>query len=131
LKFTLGLLFVGLSFLLLVPAASTAQSGAGIRVSPMWLVGVYFLQVAGELCVSPVGLSLVTKLAPYRVVGLMMGVWFLSIAVGNIIAGWLAGFFKTYPLPSLFGAVGLTAIGAGIVLLTLLKPIKKLMGGVR
>jgi POT family proton-dependent oligopeptide transporter len=131
LKFTLGLLFVGLSFLLLVPASSTAQSGAGIRVSPMWLVGVYFLQVAGELCVSPVGLSLVTKLAPQRVVGLMMGVWFLSIAVGDIIAGWLAGFFKTYPLPSLFGAVGIVAIAASIMLLTLLKPIKKLMGGVR
>jgi proton-dependent oligopeptide transporter, POT family len=131
LKFTLGLLFVGLSFLLLVPAASTAQSAEGIRVSPMWLVGVYFLQVAGELCVSPVGLSLVTKLAPQRIVGLMMGVWFLSIAVGDIIAGWLAGFFKTYPLPSLFGAVGITAIGASVVLLLLIRPIKKLMGGVR
>jgi proton-dependent oligopeptide transporter, POT family len=131
LKFTLGLLFVGLSFLLLVPASSAAQSGEGIRVSPMWLVGVYFLQVAGELCVSPVGLSLVTKLAPQRVVGLMMGVWFLSIAVGDIIAGYLAGFFKTYPLPSLFGAVGIVAIGASIVLFALLKPIKKLMGGVR
>jgi POT family proton-dependent oligopeptide transporter len=130
-KFTMGLLFVGLSFLLLVPAASTAQSGEGIRVSPMWLVGVYFLQVAGELCVSPVGLSLVTKLAPQRIVGLMMGVWFLSIAVGDIIAGWLAGFFKTYPLPSLFGAVGITAIGASVVLLLLIRPIKKLMGGVR
>lgn len=131
LKFTLGLLFVGLSFLLLVPASTAAQSGEGIRVSPMWLVGVYFLQVAGELCVSPVGLSLVTKLAPQRVVGLMMGVWFLSIAVGDIIAGWLAGFFKTYPLPSLFGAVGIVAIAASIVLFTLLKPIKKLMGGIR
>lgn len=131
LKFTLGLLFVGLSFLLLVPAASTAQSAEGIRVSPMWLVGVYFLQVAGELCVSPVGLSLVTKLAPQRIVGLMMGVWFLSIAVGDIIAGRLAGFFKTYPLPSLFGAVAMTAIGASVVLLLLIKPIKKLMGGIR
>jgi proton-dependent oligopeptide transporter, POT family len=131
LKFTLGLLFVGLSFLLLVPAASTAQSREGIRVSPMWLVGVYFLQVAGELCVSPVGLSLVTKLAPQRIVGLMMGVWFLSIAVGDIIAGKLAGFFKTYPLPSLFAAVAITAIGASVVLLLLIKPIKKLMGGIR
>jgi POT family proton-dependent oligopeptide transporter len=130
-KFTLGLIFVGLSFLLLVPASSAAQSGEGMRVSPMWLVGVYFLQVVGELCVSPVGLSLVTKLAPYRVVGFMMGIWFLSIAVGDIIAGWLTGFFQTYPLTTLFGAVGVVAIAAGFILFLLIKPIKKLMSGVR
>jgi POT family proton-dependent oligopeptide transporter len=128
-KFTFGLLFVGLGFLLLVPGSGLA--GSGIRVSPMWLIGVYFLHVVGELCLSPVGLSVVTKLAPQRVVGLMMGVWFLAIAVGDIIAGFLAGLFKTYPLPQLFTAVGLTAIGGAVVLLTLVPAIKKLMGGVR
>lgn len=128
-KFMMGLIFVGLSFLLLVPGSSFAQ--AGTLVSPLWLVGVYFLQVVGELCVSPVGLSLVTKLAPQRIVGIMMGVWFLSIAVGDIIAGKLAGLFQSYPLPTLFGTVAMTAIGAGVVLLALIPSIKKLMGGVR
>jgi POT family proton-dependent oligopeptide transporter len=96
----------------------------------MWLVGVYFLEVVGELCLSPVGLSLVTKLAPRKVVGMMMGVWFLSIAVGSIIAGYLTRFMEGYSLPNLFGGVGLVAIGAAVVLLLLIKPIKRLMGGV-
>jgi len=125
-KFTLGLLFVGLGFLLLVPAAS-AQ---GVLVSPMWLVGVYLLHTIGELCLSPVGLSAMTKLAPRRIVGLMMGVWFLSIAAGNKLGGWVAGFFDTLPLPQLFGAVAGTTIGAGILLLLLVRPIRRLMGGV-
>ena len=127
-KFTLGLLLVGLAFLLLVPGSRIAE--AGIRVSPMWLVGVYFLEVVGELCLSPVGLSLVTKLAPRRVIGLMMGVWFLSIAVGSIIAGKMAGFMESYPMPKLFGSVGTVAVAASIILALLIRPIRKLMGGV-
>ena len=96
----------------------------------MWLVGVYFLEVVGELCLSPVGLSLVTKLAPRRVIGLMMGVWFLSIAVGSIIAGKMAGFMESYPMPKLFGSVGMVAVAASIILALLIRPIRKLMGGV-
>ncbi len=129
-KFAIGLFFSGLGFLLLVPAASIAQSTAGMRVSPLWLVGVYFLLELGELSVSPVGLSLVTKLAPQRVVGLMMGIWFLSISLGSVIGGWLSGFFQTYPLPKLFGAVSVTAVAAAFLLFLLIKPVRKLMGGV-
>ncbi|HEX9283265.1 MAG TPA: peptide MFS transporter [Gemmatimonadales bacterium] len=129
-KFTLGLLFVGLSFLLLVPAATIAQSGGGVRVSPLWLVGVYFLQELGEVSLYPVGLSLTTKLAPARVAGLMMGVWLLSVSAGDLIAGWIAGLFKSYPLPLLFGAVAATAIAAGVVLALLIRPVRRLMGGV-
>jgi POT family proton-dependent oligopeptide transporter len=128
-KFSLGLLFVGLSFLLLVPGAAIAQS-QGIKVSPMWLVGVYFLQTVGELCLSPVGLSMVTKLAPPRIVGLMLGVFFLSIALGNKLGGYCAGFFDRLPLPTLFGAVAGTTLTAGLILFFLIKPIRKLMGGV-
>jgi len=128
-KFSLGLLFVGLSFLLLVPGAAIAQS-QGIKVSPMWLVGVYFLQTIGELCLSPVGLSMVTKLAPPRIVGLMLGVFFLSIALGNKLGGYCAGFFDRLPLPTLFGAVAGTTLTAGLILFFLIKPIRKLMGGV-
>jgi POT family proton-dependent oligopeptide transporter len=129
-KFSFGLLLVGLSFLLLVPAAAIAQAQA-MRVSPMWLVGVYLLQTFGELCLSPVGLSMVTKLAPPRIVGLMMGVWFLSISFGNKLGGYTAGFFEKLPLPQLFGAVAATTIVAGVILFLLVKPIRSLMGGVK
>jgi POT family proton-dependent oligopeptide transporter len=128
-KFSFGLVFVGLGFLLLVPAAAIAQANS-VRVSPMWLVGVYFLHTVGELCLSPVGLSMVTKLAPPRIVGLMMGVWFLSISLGNKVGGYIAGFFDRFPLPQLFGAVAATTIVAGIILATLIRPIRRLMGGV-
>ena len=127
-KFGWGLFLVGLGFLLLVPAATSAEGGA--LVSPAWLVGVYLLHTYGELCLSPVGLSLVTKLAPQRVVGLMMGVWFLSIASGNKVGGWVAGFFETLPLPMLFGAVAATTIGSAVVLVLLIRPVRRLMGGV-
>jgi len=127
-KFTLGLLFVGLGFLLLVPAAAMAQKGT--LVSPLWLTGVYLLHTVGELCLSPVGLSVVTKLAPVRIVGLMMGVWFLATAFGNKLGGWVAGFFGQLPLPLLFGAVAGTTIASALVLLVLVSPVKKLMGGV-
>jgi POT family proton-dependent oligopeptide transporter len=126
----LGLLLVGLGMLLLVPAAAMAQT-QGIKVSPWWLVGVYLLHTWGELCLSPIGLSVVTKLAPPRIVGFMMGVWFFSIAVGNKAAGYAAGLFDKMPLPKLFGSVGVMTIVAGIILLMLLHPIKRLMGDVK
>jgi POT family proton-dependent oligopeptide transporter len=128
-KFGFGLFFVGLSFLLLVPGAALAQS-QGIKVSPMWLIGVYFLQTVGELCLSPVGLSMVTKLAPPRIVGLMLGVFFLSISFGNKLGGYCAGFFDRLPLPKLFGAVAGTTLAAAFILFLLVKPIRRLMGGV-
>jgi POT family proton-dependent oligopeptide transporter len=129
-KFAISLLFVGFGMLLLVPAARMAQ-GTGVRVSPWWLVGVYFLHTVGELCLSPVGLSIVTKLAPPRIVGLMMGVWFFSIALGNKAAGYAAGLFDSMPLPKLFGSVGLMTITAGVVLLLIIKPIRSLMGDIK
>jgi POT family proton-dependent oligopeptide transporter len=128
-KFVFGLIFVGLGFLLLVPAAQISQS-QGVRVSPMWLVGLYFLHTVGELCLSPVGLSTVTKLAPPRIVGFMMGIWFMSISLGGKLGAWVAGYFDRFPLPTLFGLVAATTIGAGVVLITLVPTIRKLMGGV-
>jgi proton-dependent oligopeptide transporter, POT family len=83
-KFIYGLLFAGIAFVVITIASLLAASG---RVSPMWLVIVYLIQTFGELCLSPVGLSTVTKLSPARMVGLMMGVWFLSISIGSYIAG--------------------------------------------
>jgi POT family proton-dependent oligopeptide transporter len=128
-KFILGLLFIGLAYCLLVPAAWMTAHG---RISPLWLVGLYFLEVVGEMCLSPVGLSTVTKLAPVKLVGIMMGVWFLAAAFGSKLAGYLSGFYvpQSGTLVKLYGsiAVGLL-ISAGI--LALLTPrVKKLMGTV-
>src|SRR5258707_12403397 len=128
-KFALALLFVGLAFVLLMPAGATAPGG--VKISPLWLVAVYFIEELGELCLSPVGLSVVTKLAPRQVVGLMMGVFFLSNALGNKLAGWSAGFISTTPLPTLFGVTAGVCLAAGVTMFLLLKPIRGLMGGVR
>ena len=129
-KFCYGLFFLGLSFLLLVPASNLSASG---RVSPMWLVGVYFIQTVGELCLSPVGLSTVTKLAHVKIVGIMMGVWFLSISLGDKMAGYLAGFFdatRTDKLAQLFGYFGLFVLGATLILAIITPRIRKMMGGI-
>src|SRR5262245_8814968 len=127
-KFALGLLLVGLSFVLLYPAG--AMAGQGIKVSSLWLVAAYFLQVMGEMCLSPVGNSVVTKLAPSRMAGLMMGLWFLSIAAGNKLAGWVAGFTSTIPLTTLFGAIAAVTLGAAIILFLIVRPVRRLMSGV-
>lgn len=129
-KFTFGLLFIGLGYLLMIPASMLTAYG---KISPLWLVGLYFLEVVGEMFLSPVGLSVVTKLAPAKLLGIMMGVWFLAAALGNKLAGYFGGFFdanNASALVKLYGgiAVGLL-ISAGI--LALLTPkIKKLMGKV-
>jgi len=113
---------------LLMPAGALAQGG--VKVSPLWLVGAYFIQELGELCLSPVGLSLVTKLSPVRLVGLLMGVFFLSNAVGNKLAGWSAGFISTVPLPTLFGVTAAVTLGAAVIMALLIRPVRGLMGGV-
>jgi len=130
-KFAIGLLCAGVAFLLLVPAGLIAQGGTGVRVSPLWLVAAYTIEEIGELCLSPVGLSAVTKLAPTRIVSLMMGVFFLSNWLGNLLAGWTAGFFGSMPLAQLFGITAAVALGAAVVMFVLLKPVQRLMGGVR
>jgi POT family proton-dependent oligopeptide transporter len=123
-KFSIGLVFVGLGLAILIPVAG------GSAVSPWWLTATYFLHTVGELCLSPVGLSAMTKLAPARICGLMMGVWFLSISVGDYISGRLASIYDTFPLPQLFGLVAAFCIVVGLLLVFLLRPMKRLMGGV-
>ena len=129
-KFSYGLLFVGLGFV--VVAYASSLTGAG-KVGPSWLVTVYLLHTIGELCLSPVGLSTVTKLAPPKLVGLMMGVWFLSISLGNYTGGVIAGNFDETAegaLVKLFGYVALITIGAGGLLALLTPYVRKLMGRV-
>jgi proton-dependent oligopeptide transporter, POT family len=129
-KFALAVLFMGLAFLVLVPAGQMAQSGAGVRVSPWWLITAYAISELGELCISPVGLSAVTKLSPTRILGLMMGVWFLSNAFGNKLAGWAAGFFSTMPLETLFSVVAGVLFATAVIMFFLIRPIRRLMGTV-
>lgn len=130
-KFALGLLCVGLSFLWMVPAAHLTAQG---KISPIWLLGLFFLQTVGEMCLSPVGLSTMTKLAPQRLVGLVMGIWFLAAALGNKLAGVLGGTFDSSS-PDTIANFFLTQamwVGAATVILFALVPwVKKLMGGVR
>jgi POT family proton-dependent oligopeptide transporter len=128
-KFAYALLLLGGSFLLLAFAAHLYER-SHVKVSPFWLVALYLLHALGELSLSPVGLSTVTKLAPVRIVGLMMGVWFLALSLGNFLAGVVAGFFGSFPLPQLFGAVFLTTTASALLLALLVKPIRGLMGGV-
>ncbi len=128
-KFVLGLLAGGLGFAVLAGGALMAEGGG--EISPLWLVVVYLFHTVGELCLSPVGLSAMTKLAPARIAGLLMGVWFLSLSVGNYLGGRLASLYESLPLPQLFGAVGAFGICAGLLLARFVRPTKKLMGGVK
>jgi POT family proton-dependent oligopeptide transporter len=128
-KFAIGLFGAGLGFVILVPAASLAASGT--LVSPMWLTMVYVIHTFAELCLSPVGLSSMTKLAPARIAGSMMGVWFLGASVGNFMAGQMASFYEQMPLERLLAAVGVLPIVAAVVVLLLSRRFTRMMAGVR
>ncbi len=125
-KMGYGLVFLAGGFLLLAWGASFAVTGA--RVSMMWLIGTYFLHTVGELCLSPVGLSSVTKLSPRSLVGQLMGTWFMGTALGNLIAGLAAGGFAGLGVGELFVAVAKVTGVAGLVLLLFSKPLKAMIG---
>jgi POT family proton-dependent oligopeptide transporter len=123
-KFANGLILVGLGFLVLVPAAAASESGS--RVGPLWLLITYVLHTWGELVLSPVGLSAMSKLAPLRIGGLVMGVWFLGTSVGNYAGGRIAGFYESFSLPMLFGVVAAFAIAFGVLLMAFSKPLHRM-----
>ncbi len=127
-KFSFGLAMMGAGFLVMVGASLAAAGGA--RVSPGWLALTFLLHTFGELSLSPVGLSTVTKLAPARLVGQMMGVWFMSMSLGNLIAGRVAGQFEAMPLAQLFGTLAAVGLGAGVLLALFVRPLRRMMGGV-
>jgi proton-dependent oligopeptide transporter, POT family len=130
-KFGFGLVLLACGFLVMVGASEIVV--AGDLAAPTWLIMTYLLHTFGELALSPVGLSATTKLAPKRYVGQMMGMWFLATALGNLIAGQIAGEFDAGNIaafPHQYMKIVLTAGGAGLVMLILSKPIRKLMRGV-
>ena len=128
-KFSFGLLFGGLGFAVLAAGASKTSGGA--LVSIWWLNTTYLLHTIGELCLSPVGLSAMTKLAPARVAGFMMGLWFVSISIGDYLAGKAASVYESLSLPSLFGTVAIFGVGAALLVMLLIKPTVRLMGDVK
>ncbi|MEP6769233.1 MAG: peptide MFS transporter [Acidobacteriota bacterium] len=126
-KMGFGLLFLAVGFLVLALGASYAVGG--VKVSMMWMIMTYLLHTAGELCLSPVGLSSVTKLAPKKLAGQLMGTWFMGTALGNLIAGLAAGGFEGMGVSELFAAVAKVTGVAGLILLIFAKPIRRLVGG--
>lgn len=132
-KFGLGLVLLGLGFLVMMFAAQLIVA-TGNDVAPTWLLMAFLIHTFGELCLSPVGLSNITKLAPPRFVGQMMGTWFLGSAVGNLFAGLLGGHIasaEAASLPTLFLQMTLIGVGAGVVMLLLARPLRGWIGGIR
>src|SRR6185312_12805940 len=144
-KFSIALVGVGLGFLFLVWGAQFAGPGSGFKVGIWWLAGLYLIHSVAELCISPVGLSMITKQSIARIVGMMMGVWFLSISVAQYVAGAVAQVasvetvggqvtnlqvsLETYL--GVFTTIGWISVGIGVVLLLLSWPLKYLMHGVK
>jgi POT family proton-dependent oligopeptide transporter len=127
-KFVWGLGLLALGFVLMVFAVMSYKTYG--PVSMLWLVGVYFVHTMGELCLSPVGLSLVTKLSPARFASLLMGVWFTANFIANLVGGLFAGNYDAMDHTKFFMIPVATAGGAAILLLILVKPIRKWMHGI-
>jgi len=134
-KFSFGLLLAGCGFLVMIPAAQiVVRSGGATKVSALWLVISYLFQTFGELFLSPVGLSSMTKLSPRRYVGQVMGIWFLAAALGNLIAGLVGGQVdpeKLNQMPQLLNVTTASLMISGIALALLTIPIRRLMKGVQ
>ncbi len=130
-KFTFGLLFAGVGFLIMVSAANQViDSGGALKVSMMWLTVSYLFQTLGELALSPVGLSSMTKLAPRKFAGQMMGVWFMAAALGNLIAGIVGGHVdpeRLDQMPLLFERTAYSLFIAAGILALLIIPIRNMM----
>jgi POT family proton-dependent oligopeptide transporter len=131
-KFALGLLLLGLGFVVMVGAATVVASGR--LAGPQWLLLAYLLHCFGELCLSPVGLSSVSKLAPPRFVGQMMGLWFLATSLGLLLAGLVAGEFDAQDVASMPGQylkIALVSLVSGAALLLIASRVQRLAGGIR
>ena len=121
-------LLVGLGFAVLIPPAYKAEGGA--LVAPGWLIVTYLLHTFGELSLSPVGMSSMTRLAPKRFAGLTMGAWFASISLGNLIAGIVGGNVdpeKLAQMPALFQRTSISLFAAAVLLLALVIPIRRMI----
>ncbi len=130
-KFAFGLLMIGVSFLVMMLAMAAASGGA--KVTPLWLAVVYLIQTTGELTLSPVGLSVTTKLAPAKYASQMMGIWFLAVTAGDCVAALAQLLLGDSVVGSTwyFAVQGLLAVAAGVGLFSARGRIGRLMGDVR
>ncbi len=133
-KLAFGLVATAAGFgLMIIPARALVANGGALKVSALWLAASYFFQSVGELCISPVGLSSMTKLAPRRYVGQMMGVWFLALSVGNLIAGLVGGSVdpeKLSQTPTLFFWTTVALAVAAVALTALIVPVRRMLARV-
>ncbi|MEI7894872.1 MAG: MFS transporter [Myxococcales bacterium] len=125
-KMALGMAILGLGFVVMFAGQKLAQTYG--KVSPGWLIAVYAIHTVGELCLSPIGLSMVTKLAPQRVVSLAMGLWFMSSALANYLAGTLESLLEQSHTPIYLFLIG-SSVGPTLLLLALTPVLKNWMHG--
>jgi proton-dependent oligopeptide transporter, POT family len=125
-KMAYGCILLGLGFLALMWIVQDLSETA--KISFLWLAGCTLLYTIGELYLSPIGLSLVTKVAPARIVSMMMGMWFLSSFFGNYLTGYLGTYYEKMSRGSFFLLLASLAIGAGVAMLALNKPLKNAVG---
>lgn len=134
-KFGLGLVMLGVGFLVLawgslyVPANAAGDPAVGVAMT--WLVVTYFFHTVGELALSPVGLSSVTKLSPHRLVGQMMGTWFMGAALGNLVAGLVSSRIESLPPEQLFAVVASIVVGAGLIFILFSRLINRMTHGIK
>ncbi|WLD91604.1 peptide MFS transporter [Alkalihalobacillus sp. AL-G] len=128
-KMSFGLILLGLGFMVMVPAVMITGSdeSAAVQVSMLFMIVTYLLHTLGELSLSPIGLSLVSKMSPVKIASLLMGVWFLSNAAANYMAGYIASLTTEFGYLEIFTYLGIAAFALGLVLLALSKPLQKLM----
>lgn len=135
-KFALGLMLLGMGFVVLAYGSKDIPQGAATAsVSMVWLILAYFFHTTGELCLSPVGLSYVSKLSPKKFIGLIFGLWFASSAIANIVGGQLGGLIDKisteYSMSHFFGIFAVLPVAAGLILLLISPILKRMMHGIR
>ena len=128
-KFGWGLFLQGVAFAIIAVGASIYQSSG--PVSALWLIFMYMFCTMGELCLSPVGLSMVTKLSPLKFMSLFMGIWLMSSFFGNLLAGWLASHYESWSLTTLFSVPAIGSMAFGVIMWIMTKKIKYWMHGVK
>jgi len=122
----LGCVILGSGFLVMIVAATDMADGA--KVSVLWLLAASVVFTVGEIYLSPVGLSFVTKVAPLRMVSMMMGVWYLSSFVGNYLTGYLGTYYEKMPHPTFFWMLAAIAGLAGLALFAMNRPLDRIVG---
>ncbi|RSD31630.1 peptide MFS transporter [Vibrio pectenicida] len=128
-KFALAMFFLALGFLCMIGAVMQQDGDTSVKTSMLWLVGAFFFHTLGELCLSPIGLSLVTKLAPLRLASLMMGAWFGCTAIANYVAGYVGSHVGELGAMAIFSGIAVTAIISGVILLLFSNTLVRWMHG--